>query len=78
MSINNSIKENDPQMVEFYHDRGWMPDWAYYQLNGKSAQENYATQRRNIQAHDNLNDYFEANIYQALEKVLYDIIIKQI
>lgn len=27
---------------------GRLPDWAWYQLNGKSAQENWTEQRRNI------------------------------
>ena len=40
-----SRKSNlSPTMVEFYHNKGWMPDWAYYQQNGKSAMENYAEQ----------------------------------
>ena len=42
--MENKSKKPDPQMVELYHNQGWMPDWAYYQLNGKSAQENYADQ----------------------------------
>ena len=36
-------------MVELFHDMGKMPDRAYYQLNGKSAQENYADQKRKMQ-----------------------------
>ena len=40
-----SEKSNlSPSMVEIYHNKGWMPDWAYYQQNGKSAMENYAEQ----------------------------------
>jgi len=31
----------DFNSIEWYHDNGYMPDWAYYQQNGKSAQENY-------------------------------------
>lgn len=27
--------------IEYYHNSGKMPDWAYYQVNGKSAEENY-------------------------------------
>ena len=27
-------------MLEYLHDSGQMPDWAYYQQNGKSASEN--------------------------------------
>ena len=36
------------QEIEYYHDRGLMPDWAYYQQNGKSAEENYAAQKARI------------------------------
>lgn len=34
-------KGMDKEQVELYHNLGLMPDWAYYQLNGKSANENY-------------------------------------
>lgn len=29
------------ELLEYYHRTGKCPDWAYNQLNGKSAQENY-------------------------------------
>ena len=29
------------EQAEYYHSIGKMPDWIYYQLNGKTAQENY-------------------------------------
>ncbi len=29
------------EMIEYLHDTGKMPDWVYYQQNGKSLQENY-------------------------------------
>ena len=48
MNLEN-VKKPDPQMVEMLHDMGKMPDKAYYQLNGKSAQENYADQKRKNQ-----------------------------
>ena len=48
MNNNTNNKKPDPQMVEFYHAQGWMPDSAYYQLNGKSATENYIEQRNKI------------------------------
>ena len=47
--MSNKNNNVDPQMVEMLHDMGTMPDWAYYQLNGKSAQENYADQKRKMQ-----------------------------
>ena len=34
------------QQIDYLHDIGRMPDWAWYQQNGKSAQENYAYQKR--------------------------------
>lgn len=34
------------EQIEYLHDRGLMPDWVYYQQNGKSAQENYNAQRK--------------------------------
>ena len=36
------------QAVELYHKMGKMPDRYYYQLNGKSAQENYADQKSQL------------------------------
>ena len=27
--------------IEYLHDTGKMPDWIYYQMNGKTLQENY-------------------------------------
>jgi len=33
------------EQIEYYHDIGLMPDWAYYQQNGASAQENFDRQR---------------------------------
>ena len=35
--------------IEYYHDRGLMPDWAYYQQNGKSADENYRIIKQKMQ-----------------------------
>ena len=39
-----------PQEIEWLHDNGKMPDWIYYQQNGKSAEENFLAQRRKILA----------------------------
>lgn len=33
------------EMIEYLHDTGKMPDWVYYQQNGKSLQENYNAQK---------------------------------
>ena len=37
-----------PEQIEWLHDHGKMPDWAYYQQNGKTAQENWEEQHRKI------------------------------
>ena len=34
------------EMIGYLHDSGQMPDWAYYQQNGKSASENIRDQRK--------------------------------
>lgn len=36
------------ETIEYLHKKGSMPDWAYYQQNGKSPEENYREQRENI------------------------------
>ena len=36
------------EQIEWLHDHGKMPDWAYYQQNGKSAQANWEEQHRKI------------------------------
>lgn len=33
------------EIIEYLHDTGKMPDWIYYQQNGKSIQENYTAQK---------------------------------
>ena len=34
--------------MNYARKRGWMPDWAWYQLNGQPAHENWAEQRKEI------------------------------
>ena len=36
--------------MKYAHRSGLMPDWAWYQLNGASAQENWIEQREKIYA----------------------------
>lgn len=40
------------QTMNYARQRGWLPDWAWYQLNGKSAQENWLEQRGGLNATD--------------------------
>ncbi|MBQ3428494.1 MAG: hypothetical protein IJH28_01820 [Mogibacterium sp.] len=51
-------------MVELYHNKGWMPNWAYYQQNGKSAMENYAeqTNKNTLFSYEEDDDYSSVHI----------------
>ena len=72
-------------MIEYYHDRGLMPDWWYYQVNGKTAEENYIdmVNRRSLKFRDEmlreeekkeLEKELEAKLEETLEKVLNDLL----
>ena len=41
--------------MKYARRRGMVPDWAWYQLNGKSAQENW------IEQHDKFLDFLTAD-----------------
>ena len=75
----------EKEMIEYYHDRGLMPDWWYYQVNGKSAEENYIdmVNRRSLkfreeilreQEKKELEKELEAKLEETLEKVLNDLL----
>ena len=46
-----------PEQIDWLWRNGKMPDWVYFQTNGKSAQENYvlATERAKQRIIDNYN-----------------------
>mgnify|MGYP000111314537 CR=1 FL=1 len=75
----------EKEMIEYYHDRGLMPDWWYYQVNGKTAEENYIdmVNRRSLKFRDEmlreeekkeLEKELEAKLEETLEKVLNDLL----
>ena len=75
----------DKEMIEYYHDNGLMPDWWYYQINGKSAEDNYNEQMAKIRAkllkqykeskeESRLEKEIEAKLEVTLEKALNDIL----
>ena len=56
--------------IEYYHNSGLMPDWIYYQVNGKTAEENYIDilMKRNIEYRDLIVDReLENSISKRLE-----------
>ncbi len=75
----------EKEMIEYYHDRGLMPDWWYYQVNGKSATENYLdiVSKRDRQLREEmlreqekkeLEKELETKLEETLEKVLNDLL----
>lgn len=69
------------EQIEYLHNSGKMPDWAYYQQNGATAQENY---NRQIQAFRNRmmerqqqeqqQKEIEKQIEDKLEEILGDLL----
>lgn len=71
------------EQIEYYHDIGLMPDWAYYQQNGASAQENFDRQRAKFkkQMLDRLQEernqkQIEKQIEDKVDEALEDIMNK--
>ena len=59
--------------IEYYHNSGLMPDWVYYQVNGKTAEENYIDilMKRNIEYRDLIVDReLENSISKRLEETI--------
>lgn len=59
------------EQIEWLWRNGKMPDWAYFQQNGKTAQENYvlATERAKQRILDNYNrQQEEARRKQEVQK----------
>ena len=57
------------EQIDYLHNTGKMPDWAYYQQNGGSAQENY--NRQKIEQRQRITQKLQ-------EKELEEIIMKKI
>ena len=72
----------DLKEIEYLHDTGRMPDWAYYQLNGKNAQENYVAIKKKqhaewlnqMKAKQNLSHQIETQMEPVLNAVLDDLL----
>lgn len=69
------------EQIEYLHDSGKMPDWAYYQQNGATAQENYNRQMqafrnrlRDKQQEEQQQKEIEKQIEDKLEKILEDLL----
>ena len=71
--------------IEYYHDIGLMPDWAYYQQNGKTAEENYRIWRnkrsqefrnRIIEERYNKSVSIEDEVKNQIEAILPELLDK--
>ena len=69
------------EQIEYLHNRGLMPDWVYYQQNGKSAQANFNEQRKRFteecrrrEAEKALEAEIEKQVEQAIEKALDELL----
>lgn len=65
------MKEFD---IERLHNSGLMPDWAYYQLNGRDAAENYMKQQQEKNKIDRGLEIYKRQRQEQID----DEIIKQI
>ena len=89
--ISKGVITMDKQMIEYYHNNGEMPDWIYYQVNGKSATENYLDminkrdkefreellrQKEKEEMNKELEKEFETKLEDTLEKALDDLLKK--
>lgn len=50
------------------HERGTLPDRVWYQLNGKSAQENYAEQKAALRSKEDENEEYTLVFESEVEK----------
>lgn len=69
------------EQIEYLHDSGKMPDLAYYQQNGATAQENYNRQiqafrnrLRDKQQEEQQQKEIEKKIEDKLQKILEDLL----
>ena len=59
-----------PAEANYYHDRGIMPDWAWFQQNGRTAQENYKYQKDKMRMELEQQKQIEKQIQEGLDKAI--------
>ena len=67
------------EQIDFLHDTGKMPDWAYYQQNRNSIAENYKEQKAKIYREirqDTVQKLQETEIEKYIEEDISNIIQK--
>ena len=72
----------DNNTTELYYKLGLMPDWIYYQLNGKTAEENFIDimNKRSLEYMNtslkSMELDIEKQLYNSIDKALDDILKK--
>lgn len=71
------------EQVEFLHNTGKMPDWAYYQQNGNGITENYREQKAKIDQRiiqdierKQYGKETEKNIQESIEEIIQKSMIE--
>ena len=67
------------EQIDFLHDTGKMPDWAYYQQNRNNIAENYREQKTKIYREirqDTVQKLQETEIEKYIEEDISNIIQK--
>lgn len=68
----------DYNMLDYYHSIGKIPDRYYYQLNNKSAEENYREQYnkrfRIYKGKSSLEDFVMGLLRATLETTLHELL----
>lgn len=67
----------DIKEIEMLHDRGLMPDWWYYQVNGKSAEDNFNAQHKKIVEQYRARER-EQEEKAAIEKYVNEVLEKKL
>ena len=69
--------------IEYYHNSGLMPDWIFYQVNGKSAEEYYRDilmkrdkEYRDLIVDRELEDSISKRLEETIDNCLDNIISK--
>ena len=65
---------NREQMIEYLHDIGKMPDNYYYQVNGKSLQQNYIDIKRKKSNKRNSQKQIEQKIEKLVSNSVDDLL----
>lgn len=66
------------EMLNYYHDRGDIPDKYFYQLNGKSAQDNYMDQKRKRFRLGKKQFNFFEDFVMAMVKSCLEVALKEV